>query len=874
MAPRARNSKILNIISAALGSAQTLPVDVDPNAEETVPAGSMNKPGASFHRHEWQSLITRKDGDIPDTQPPSVEMVRNMLMSISRSTAQQTRTNQSLYALTPELEQAKRIWVSSILAPNDMQTGNINITCTDETLTDTQRIAIGDLTTKFFNDKLRLGTRLAEWIGEFMFETGAKAIVILPKDGLRKLIEDPKAVKGASETLNFSHADIDKMMKDDDVDREFKIAFEELQSTLMQSDPLQKGSIDLAKIVDFSKSYVVQLLNSPDIYRPTVVFDPMEIKKKARSQTDNNQVTLKQYLATLFGDTPGGQSNALILEPVTNVRQGDEPVLLELPTASVVPVCVKGSKSEHLGYFVLIDENGDPVVPREEDWDPSKTLTTATVNQATKAYTGGQSGQSIWSLATDSQKAAHLSAAFTIAVKQLMIQSLKRRGIVSVDIGAYNAISNCLLYNMLSKQKIKLIYVPEPMMVYYCFDYRKDGTGKAITESVEYVLALRSTLFVAYVMSVIQNSIQHRTLTVDVDPKNTQVEQTMNMLREVFVAKHELPFDNNPVAISRDLAKRNISIIPKNIKGLEGGLSVEKDQTLGHGTMIDDALIKVFTNMALSGLGLPHSLFNQLNEGEFARSVTTNNLYYSNDVRMKQSKLEKPNTQLVCNYAAGSFTIREAIRQILATKEEGKTRKEKDDIKTNPGEASTSGTAKVDDVGLLRTILSLRVSLPSPNIAVSKSQFEELEAFMTALDSIVNAVIAEGMFNIQDANLNDTAVQFKAVVKAALVRQYLENVGLNIVDIPDLGELIQQHDPEVVNNLKLMLNYRKQVTDLVKVISGGTTGSADMPSADGSDMGGSDSSSPDSDTTSGGDTGDNATSGDDSSAQPPAAPSF
>ena len=65
-----------------------------------------------------------------------------------------------------------------------------------------------------------------------------------------------------------------------------------------------------------------------------------------------------------------------------------------------------------------------------------------------------------------------------------------------------------------------------------------------------------------------ENSIDKKKIEVAVDEKNVNIEQTLNMVRNAFIEKNMLRFDNNPHTIQRDLVQKSMTIYPKGIKGV------------------------------------------------------------------------------------------------------------------------------------------------------------------------------------------------------------------------------------------------------------------------------------------------------------------
>ena len=55
------------------------------------------------------------------------------------------------------------------------------------------------------------------------------------------------------------------------------------------------------------------------------------------------------------------QFPVLTISDIIKTKKGDLTILVEFPTDSVIPVCAPGDNKNHLGYFVLINEYGQPI---------------------------------------------------------------------------------------------------------------------------------------------------------------------------------------------------------------------------------------------------------------------------------------------------------------------------------------------------------------------------------------------------------------------------------------------------------------------------------------------------------------------------------
>jgi len=72
--------------------------------------------------------------------------------------------NKILGKLNPEIKQAKQILVSSVLSPNDMQTGSVSVSAFIEGLSEDIQKKLNEFLNEFFNDEIEFGVRLEKWL--------------------------------------------------------------------------------------------------------------------------------------------------------------------------------------------------------------------------------------------------------------------------------------------------------------------------------------------------------------------------------------------------------------------------------------------------------------------------------------------------------------------------------------------------------------------------------------------------------------------------------------------------------------------------------------------------------------------------------------
>ena len=586
----------------------------------------------------------------------TTEVLGGMLQHIQGIADNRTNiTNrlQDMKFLSPEIQQIKMIYVSSILSPNDMQTDAINITVnTGNIELDT---VLSEFLNGYFNNELQLGVLLHKWLNRSLFESGASPIIIIPKADIRALSELTK-IHGSMEfvtdelvqdKLNLKTDFLGELSNDVAVD----ISFESLALSDKDHDKL------CSNLATGSFEFIKE--NKENL---CFVSSPFFLKGDAK-QKDKVKENLKEIEEQLFGK--GDNSVFCLSDAIADIKPGDHPIILELDPNLTVPVCVPGSYTDHIGYFTLADNEGNLMTSETYDHIFKSAQGLGESNFRAIYGTDKPSYKNLSGFGVD-QKDAAAQAVFGLTIKKLLKEQLNGLSLgEGVTISQYDALSKCLFYNMLKKIKTKIVFIPDPLMAYYAYEYRTDGSGKSLLEDVEFLLALRTTLIVATVLTSMKNAVDHKTIEVDVDEKNINLEQTLTTYKNIAVSKNIPAFNNNPYSAAKGIIDQSISVIPKNIKGLPGSLSVDKTHSSAGVTEPEPALLERLTEMFVTHIGVPAAALNLLGENEFAKSIATTNLHFSNIIRTRQRQTKVFNDKLVKNYTTYSEILRSKILEIV-----------------------------------------------------------------------------------------------------------------------------------------------------------------------------------------------------------------
>ena len=802
------------------------------------------------------------------------DAIMTTLTDISSNTRKTIDELKNLKIMAPEIDHAKMIIVSSIISPLEMQTDSVAIQVNHPGLDPTVNATISSKLTTFFNQEYSLGPKLAEWLGCAGFEEGAKPVLVLPKNQLDllnvvadkwdpetlKRFQEAKAEAERSDAVavenlvgfdKWSHTKkkscsvecnvptLDEM----DIPEAFgdlEASMETLALTLVDEAGAGKEFIsNESKNVDKDKLYssadqlakaltkgAFKLLKTSDNHDAvTITRDVRQLLKCKTKTAAKVDEMAREAMKLVRGFDPNSDDHPQLpvytVSDVIKTADGDLPIVIEFPCDAVIPVCAPRDNKNHIGYYIVLDENGQPA---RGNYVFNGGVTTDAVNRlatnAAKSVYGGVTLQTYKdSGVSQTDTLQQMTQVFAVAVNHLLESKLRKEGLTGLDVHVHEAVGKCLFFNLLAKNKIKLVFVPSPMMTYIRFAHREDGTGKTFLEDLTYLLGLRVTLTIAKIMAAVDNATKHRRIEVNVDEKNQNVLGTLNIVRNAWMAKKSPQITTDPSTAAESILNQHLSIVPKGLLGNTDDLNITTETSYGQSQAPDQDLMDTLNNWIGIALKVPPSVLNQLSEAEYSRSVATSNLFFSNSVRNWQNMVKPQVKIFLMNYILAHDSLLNEIREIINADKDGKKTKTKVGIEEadndDKGEVTTQDPKNDEDVeeALKRVIGTVELILPPPNMVGSKAHFEEINAQVDAIDKILDSVYNDDVAPNDD--VRSLMASVRAVAKAKLLRDFLPRLGFHeIADIPDIEEISTEQPAKLIMFLN---NFKRRMDNIAKL---------------------------------------------------------
>ena len=745
----------------------------------------LNDAGTTISKAERNKLIERLtvQGAPSDL---TKDAVLRYIAEMSKRLSNVRKDNIEILKLAPEINQAASIVIPSIMSPTDLRDSNVQFTCNDPKLDADENNRVAAVITKYFNETLRLSTKIPEWIKESLYISGAKPLLTIPLSELDDLINSKDFLEQSTENMQtlfeckandslfgFGTTDVKNSIED------YIKSVETFCDSLAQ-DPDAKVEPTAKPYNRRNKEFnttVTDFINDIlSVEKLSLTDNPDILKSK------NLQKNTSRKMSEQLGKKYKISDFVSLSDQNENIK--GHPLFLELPTESVIPIYVPGTPSDHIGYFVFIDQFGNPISFIEDMDDGPRSLNSeqrSTFDNLFKAF-------GFADLRTyGNMQSQIMSDVYQQIIDKHLKSKLKDIGLQNVNVGMDNSVFKNMFARYLANRHTKILFVPKDLMTYFCFQYNENGTGRGKLEDVKFILSLRITILVCRMLTAMNNAVDRRRLEVTLNDNIGNPFEFIETLKQEAITKSLVSFSRDPDEITRSLAQRSLTVRAKNLPGAPD-FEVTNEPNERTASQFDESLNEDVRNLMILGLdGPPASAFNQLSENEYSKSVATTNLFFSRKISHLQTGTCEKATHFVRQYTRMSQHLREAIIKAIEETTEGK---------------KEAGTAEKHDVNDI--INHIHMVLPPPNIAPDLSQFDELDHFTQAITGLLKAVFDDDLF-ANDNDSKETLAALRASIQSEIILDHIRRLGMTGIKFPDIESMLPD---EMLKFQQVILNFK------------------------------------------------------------------
>lgn len=770
-------------------------------------------------------------------------------------------------ALIPEISRAEQILISSIMSPNDLQDADPIYEIEDMPQLQEDMVAnICKYLKTVFSTNYNLGEKLTEWTREALFRSGAAVILTLPESVLTKMVKDyrdNKRLTSGYEGLSFqdvksmysevfnksvySHESSTPYQKKDDnkfssvYKKEYKAGVEHLyfaRHPLLEDDETKQNekysaisssleAMTATIVTKFEEGDIIKVSENPEVLR---FGKAVRNYQKTKLGKEFDQLWAEENKRRNSVSVSGGVDRELVLDISEHLNETDQtegksmPFNIELPAESVIPICIPGSRKNKLGYFVLVDAYGHPIKASQYITTGGGCTNSARIANAystmfgqTPTPGGIQSPASAFQLRPGTQfdpSETAINQVFNYVLDTMLKKKLNDIGLSDIEFGEYETIATCMFYRLLENKETALVFVPESLITYVAFNFRDDGTGKNLLEDGTFILSLICVLLVANIMGAMKNAVAKQELTVEFNEDEINPDQVIEQIKNIAIQKGQINFTYNPSDIARTITDQAISIKAINHPN-SSNFNIERTYKSDDMPKMDSDMMDTLMSQLTTLFGIPHSAVNQLDDAEYAKSIATSNLFFAQLVRSYQKTISKAGSDHVKLNIKYSPTIREGLLKIInnhITYSRDELNPENHSV-PNDGGKDIKGVNLEAEKLLKEIVEHIKISLPAPNIAPNKAQYEVVREFTDILTGIMDNLYPTDMVKNQDEGASDGLAVLKAFIRSSMTKKLLAHLGLDTgLEVQDLQDFIVENREGIVGILRTARNFNQDIT--------------------------------------------------------------
>jgi hypothetical protein len=727
--------------------------------------------------------------------------------------------------LFPEMELARQIMVSSVISPKDMQSTDLNFTAPETLKTAPISAPLLEVVKKYFKTDYRIEPLMPEILNDMLFGSGSYPLAVIPENSVDELINGTRNITMESLRTEMGDSNVFSgigllgpcdLIAAKDKSRKHNFSLEDFvgSGSIPFAEPQNPVRNQIHYTVDESKvkqlTHVVVTDNFNALKLPSIIATKrnrdverlLDRKRRKRTESFGNE-----SVATLKGKTISDVELTQLFFKNSNTRyktirkvktDGElarrtigAPLTMRLPSESVIPVCVPGDNRRHVGYFVLLDSEGNPVSRKSRGSEYNDLRNRFSGNQDMSSTLLGASS-SINGNQCRMQTFDQAAKVYSEIVEADLLARL-RNGVIgqSVEFGTNQDFYTLMLARAMKQQLTQILYLPADLMTYFAYKYDDNGIGKSLLDDMRILNALRSMLLFAQVQADVKNSIGRTTVNLKLSDVDPNPQKTIEVaMHEVMQARSQntMPFNRTtPSDLTRWVSTAGVEFQFEGHPALPD-TKIEFSEHNTNYVKQDSGLEEQLRKRAIMGTGLSPETVDNGFASEHATTVVANNVLLSKRVQQIQDIFVPLITDHCRKQALNDGNLFEEIRKTI----EENFQKLVDVIK--PDEelmaiVNDQGKETIIHYLTVEFLSNFETSLSRPDVISLQNQMEafnkQRDAYIAGIDYYINAnILPESLMGEQSGQRVD---EIKEIVLATLMRRWMARENI----LPELAEMTQ-----------------------------------------------------------------------------------
>ena len=758
----------------------------------------------------------------------------NVMQDTVATTATNIADSENMRQMLPDIELAEQIQIASILNPSDMTSTELTYSSNSNELGELTGPMIKEVR-DYFQDHYKIKKLLPTILKKVLFDEGAYPMCILPESSIDDAINSNSRVSFEAIADQFETNGRPSYYgilgnNSRPATAAPSTSFHETIST--ESYVRHVNRTEWQPSVGL-EAFMLDVADNPNLLKyPTLrdktiqdrIQDIYEARKMGIAASRSGMLptgddTPANVVGSLYRPRSFAYNPVVQMKTLSSLDKATigHPLVLTLPTESVIPVHVPSNPEDHVGYFIAVDKTGNPVKANmtkdfysdaRKNSASYKDMSSQLLATARKAQEGTHQ--------PDELQIQEQLAIYTDVVERDLNERLKN-GVYGdgVSISRPQEIYRIMFARACMGMHTQLLYIPTSLMTYIAFDYNEKGIGKSLLEATKIIGAIRVMLLFADTMAAIKNSVSHVDLNVVLDPKEVDPGKVLEQMMHEYARSRFSTYPlgaSSPQEIVNYLQNAGVRMAVSGHPGWpETTLAIEDRQTshVQVNTELSDSLKK----RQMMGFGIPPEAVDLSMNVDFATSVVNSNILMAKRAKIYQEKLCMFLSDFMQKYICNSSILMDKFREL---------------VKANRNKLTAAGVSEKHGVDAIvyHFINSIEVSLPEPDLSKIEMQTTSFENYNKLLDEVIPAYVSSDMFDASTLGpLSDSMPSCIAVIKAYFQRKWLHknNVMPELFEISTFSEeggaafnLLKTHAAYLEGIESSLMDYLQKVLPIVR----------------------------------------------------------
>ena len=799
---------------------------------------TLNKPNVMSSRHRdekvtalWDSVKDKlvRDPNVEvkrdiNTQEFDMEVDRSALESTMNDTALSISEAKNQLDALPNLGLTKDVIISSVLSPNDMMSTEVKFS-NDSKLFGDVEAKLTEVVKSYFNDDYELPTLLGPWLEQSLFVEGACALAVVPESSIDHAINTN--LKITQESLNQEFT-IDGKPKSVGNLRTPKY-LKPLDKTRAKAGTVSFETFSVAAEVEYTSeiglggdkwSMGASVTDNPNVLKVPLINKKIREDRLAEIYGSHGfgVESFKQNLFNKKMDNSNGiyPDRTINAKPIITLKTLDDldkktqghPVVFQFPTEAVIPVYSPADPSEHVCYFLAVDEHGNPV-RMDQNHDQFRAMeqnfnSGANSNAAgtliSTASNMGMGGDK----KPDGHTAAEMAELYSRVIEQDLIQRIDSGGFHGRDlkIGKADELYKLMFVRALAQMNTQLVFIPKELMTYIAFDYKSNGVGRSLLDKTKILGSLRMVEVMTSAIANTKSSIDHRTINIELDPEDPDPMKRVTQYLHEFqrATKAAFPMGINSFADITDyLQKAGVQV---KISGHEGmpNMGMEVNNQRMDYNKPDDMYREKLDKDHIMAMGAPPESIRSAEDIQFATNIISGNVYFAKISMLRQKIFASHLSDHVQKYTRNSEPLMSQLTEII--KEHRATLTAIDEKYSNEAIAIVFAN-------------NIALTLPKPDMAQNAMQLEAFDKYVQTLDIALPAFVSEELF--ADINLGEKVGMAMSHVISVLRAHFMRKWLIDNNVLPELFDIVNVAK-DAAERFDFLKDHTKRLDDLAPAV--------------------------------------------------------